>query len=528
MLQSRTSIAESIKHPETQNDFNTVVEQLWRQIETMRRGNRAAAKHYGARHVWFWFVPISSSILTVTLLSLASALELAGKLPVDVESSDYFRLGLGVSCVFFSCVAFALNLTQNKVGWSTHASIHRSIEVELDQVAFRLEKLAMYEGRGLAFGTHSMRGCVDAIRELYRIDVYLQTIQRCSPSIPRRLYEIFYLLARRLNRICHKNPHAFQKRVLRGGESSVRRGDSDPVPLDVHFDALYLLEQEIEKYYFYPLFIPEAQGVEGVVTRTIDKMFARVREGKNNDDIERNGEFAMNMNFRARSRVQYEENSNLDDEDDDDDDDDVNDDDESDEDDNDDDDDASEESVCGKSTNFSQDNSEQVDGASLSNATPLSPRWCEGIDPNTGKTYYHGEKTWTSSWERPESEEEMVDNVASAAYSVDNPAAELDVVEESSVPNATHSTEQFKLSKDENMEMTQRNPEEVAATSTASPVGITANPFEAEDPARREEMIDGNFKNDSILPTNYVPPSSLQQQARSLDMFSTLSSENIV
>jgi hypothetical protein len=84
----------------------------------------------------------------------------------------------------------------------------------------------------------------------------------------------------------------------------------------------------------------------------------------------------------------------------------------------------------------------------------------------------------------------MVDNVASAAYSVDNPAAELDVVEESSVPNATHSTEQFKLSKDENMEMTQRNPEEVAATSTASPVGITANPFEAEDPARREEMID--------------------------------------
>jgi hypothetical protein len=80
----------------------------------------------------------------------------------------------------------------------------------------------------------------------------------------------------------------------------------------------------------------------------------------------------------------------------------------------------------------------------------------------------------------------------------------------------------------QNMEMTQRNPEEVAATSTASPVGITANPFVAEDPARREEMIDGNFKNDSILPTNYVPPSSLQQQARSLDMFSTLSSENIV
>ncbi|KAL3822383.1 hypothetical protein ACHAXA_010861 [Cyclostephanos tholiformis] len=278
LLQSRTAISESIKNPETQSDFNTVVTQSWRQIETMRSENRLAAEHYRARHVWFWYVPISSTLLTVTLLSLASALELAGKFPVDVESSDYFRLGLGVSCVFFSCVAFALNSTQSKVGWSTHASIHRSIEVELDQVAFRLDKLGKYEGQGLTFGTHLMRGGVDAIRALYRIDFYLQTIQRCSPPIPRRLYEIFYLMERRLKRI-----HAVKMRMLHGGES----GDSDPVPLEVHFDALDLLRQEIEKYYFFPLFIPEAHSV---VTRTIDKLFSKNREGNNNNNIERRGD----------------------------------------------------------------------------------------------------------------------------------------------------------------------------------------------------------------------------------------------
>lgn len=499
-------------YPETQRDFNTVIEQLWRQTETMKRANCIAAKHYRARHLWFWFVPISSTILTVVLLSVASALELAGMFPVIIEDSGYFRLGLGVSCVFFSSVAFGLNLMQSAVGWSSRASVHRSAELELVNVSFRLDKLGKYEGRGLSSGTHSTRARVDAIRELYRIDVYLQTMQQCTPRVPGCLYEMFHALAGKLQRICHHNPHSVT-RLMYGGESIVSTGDSNLVPLDVHIDALDLLGQEIEKYFLFPLVLPKAHDV---VARTIVSLFARREEGNDDDDIEPSG----------RLRDEYE-------------------------------DDSTDDSVGRISNNSNQDDSEEEEVTSLSKATlSLPPGWCEGVDPNTGENYYYDRKTGTSSWERPASDEEVAATVKSAAHPVYIPAAEVEVVDESSIANSIRSTD---------MEMIQENLKEVAAISTAvyvdtpvtevvladeSSVASIActtkqlKPLAAEDSTDVAEMARGNVKDDCNAQANFASvvdtatsASSLQQQThneldkkpeRSMDMLTLLSPENFV
>jgi hypothetical protein len=499
-------------HPETQSNFNTVVKQLWRQVEMMKRANvsakhrhfftlpalptlltfylpfqRLAAVHYRARHLWFWFVPITSTILTATLLSLTSALELAGKLPVDVKNSGYFRLGLGISCVLFSCVALGLNLMQSEFGWSSRASAHRSAEVELGQVAFRLDKLGKYEGRGLTSGAHSMRARVDAIQELYRVDVYLQTMQRCTPRVPECLDEIFYLLASRLKSICQNNPHAVQARVMHGGESSVGTGDSNPVPLDVHFDALDLLGQEIEKYVLYPLFIPKAHDV---VTRAIDNLFARRGEGNDDDDIERSGEYARGV--RSPILHEYEDES-------------------------------SDESSSGESHEESVDETEEK-STSPSRATPsLPPGWCQGIDPITGEKYYYNQKTGMSSWEKPEAEEEVAATVTSAAH-FDIPVTQVESVDESSLANySTRSTKQFKTSEDEGliltegMEMTQEKLEEVTSTFTAASVENTVTEVVLEDESSKRskpsevdvstegaEMANDIVKDDYNAPANFV------------------------
>ncbi|KAL3791864.1 hypothetical protein ACHAW5_002915 [Stephanodiscus triporus] len=532
LLQSHTIVAESIMHPETQSNFNTVVKQLWRQVDTMKRANSLAAVHYRARHLWFWFVPITSTILTATLLSLTSALELAGKLPVDVKNSGYFRLGLGISCVLFSCVALGLNLMQSKFGWSSRASAHRSAEVELGQVAFRLDKLGKYEGRGLTSGAHSMRARVDAIQDLYRVDVYLQTLQRCTPRVPECLEEIFYLLAIRLKSICQNNLHAVQAPVMHRGESSVGTGDSNPVPLDVHFDALDLLVHEIEKYLFYPLFIPKAddvvtrEGMAGdsnpvpldvhfdaldllgheiekylfypliipkahdVVTRAIDNLFARRGEGNDDDDIVRSGEYARGV--RSPILHEYEDES-------------------------------SDESSSGESHEESVDDTEEKT-TSPSRATPsLPPGWCEGIDPITGGKYYYNQKTGMSSWEKPESEEELVATVTSVAH-FGTPVMQVESVDESSAANySTRSTKQFKTSEDEGliltegMEMTQEKLEEVTSTFTAASVDNTVTkvvledesskrlkPSEFEDSTEGAKMANKTVKDDYNAPANFV------------------------
>lgn len=151
-------------HPEIQRDFNAVNKQLWCRIETMKLANKLAAEHYKARHHWFWFFPISSIILTVMLLCLASTLELADVLPIVVGNVNDFRLGLSVSCILLSGVAFALAYLQTQFTWSSNASVHRSTELEVIQVAHRLDKLYRSEGRGLASSNHSTN--TDSMREV--------------------------------------------------------------------------------------------------------------------------------------------------------------------------------------------------------------------------------------------------------------------------------------------------------------------------------------------------------------------------
>lgn len=273
-------IDDSMMHPEIQHDFNAMNKQLWCRIETMKLSNKLAAEHYKARHHWFWFFPISSIILTVMLLCLASALELAGVLPIVVGNVNDFRLGLSVSCVLLSGVAFALAYLQKQFTWSSNASVHRSTELEVIDVAHRLDKLCRDEGRGSASSNHSTNA--DSMRELYRIDVYLQTIQRCTPPLPDELHETFHLLAHRLKRICTNNPHSVRVGVI-NDELIASMGDSNPVPLDVHVDAMEILGKEIEKPFFFPLLLPRSPDV---VTRTIDALFARRAEDKEIDDSE--------------------------------------------------------------------------------------------------------------------------------------------------------------------------------------------------------------------------------------------------
>jgi hypothetical protein len=278
-----------------------------------------------------------------------------------------------------------------------------------------------------------------------------------------------------------------------GGESIVSTGDSNLVPLDVHIDALDLLGQEIEKYFLYPLILPKAHDV---VARTIVSLFARREEGNDDDDIEPSG----------RPRDEYE-------------------------------DDSTDDSVGRISNNSNQDDSEEEEVTSLSKATlSLPPGWCEGVDPNTGENYYYDRKTGTSSWERPASDEEVAATVKSAAHPVYIPAAEVEVVDESSIANSIRSTD---------MEMIQENLKEVAAISTAVYVDTPVTEvIAAEDSTDVAEMARGNVKDDCNAQANFASvvdtatsASSLQQQThneldkkpeRSMDMLTLLSPENFV
>jgi len=252
-------MATSVKDPQTQRNFNATLKKLWRRVEMMKRTNHFASQHYKARHFWFWFVPISTSIFMSIVLSLATAIDVSGG----------SRVGLALFTGFFAAVAFGLNFLQTKFGWSSRAEVHRSAEVELGQVAFRLDTLSKYEGQGLTTGSHSTRSRANAIRDLYRIDVYLQAMQRCTPPIPESINEVFYLLASRLKGICLKYPNAVKVRAFYEEEEP---DSENPVPIDMQIDALDLLGREIENYWLFPLFLPNARDV---VSRTIDIFFAR-------------------------------------------------------------------------------------------------------------------------------------------------------------------------------------------------------------------------------------------------------------
>jgi len=254
----------NLQDPQTQRNFNTTLKKLWRRVEMMKRTNHFASAHYRARHFWFWFVPISGSMFMAVVLSLA----------IVVDSSGGSRVGLALVTAFFSCVALGLNFLRSRLAWSSHAEVHRSAEVELGQVAFRLDTLGKYDGRGLTTGSHSVRTRANAIRDLYRIDVYLQAMQRCTPAIPQAINDVFYLLVSRLKGICVKYPNTVKMRSAYAFHDEDPNSD-DPVPVEMQIDALDLLGREIENYVLYPLFMPNGKDV---VSRTIDIFFSNSEE----------------------------------------------------------------------------------------------------------------------------------------------------------------------------------------------------------------------------------------------------------
>ncbi|KAL9188584.1 hypothetical protein ACHAXT_006962 [Thalassiosira profunda] len=256
------TITESIANPETQRNFDATLQKLSRRVEMMTRINRFAAAHQRARHFCFWFVPVAVCLGLSILLSLACAL----------SAGDDSRRNLSLAVGFFASSAFGLHLIHARFKWSSRAELHRSAEVELTQVAFRLDTLAKYEGNGLTAGAHSTKSRPNAIRDLYRIDVYLQAMQRCTPEAPASINEVFFLLASRLEGICQKYPHAVKLRSAYAFYDEDPNNSENPVPVEMQIDALDLLGREIQSYFLYPLFMPNAKEV---VSRTIDIFFAK-------------------------------------------------------------------------------------------------------------------------------------------------------------------------------------------------------------------------------------------------------------
>lgn len=205
----------------------------------------------------------------VILLSAASGIVVGGQYQVE----------LAIVTGFFSCAAFVLYLLQSKSRWSSRSSAHRFAELELVQVAFRLDMLGRFQGQGLTTGSHTTTSRANAIRDLYRIDVYLQAMQQCTPPIPEFIQSIFYLFSSRLQGICLNYPSAIKLRM--SYDESNGLGDSSPVPVGMHFDALELLVREIEEYFLYPLFMPKASKV---VARTIDIFFANQKDVDDDGD----------------------------------------------------------------------------------------------------------------------------------------------------------------------------------------------------------------------------------------------------
>ena len=180
-------MALSVQDPQTQLNVNSTLKKLWRRVETMRRTNSLAAARYRSRHFWLWLMPISLSAFLAALLSLVTGVGAPG--PV--------RLGLSLATGFFAAGAYFLNFLQSRLGRSGRATVHRSAEVEPSQVTCRLETLGKYGGLGLTTGSHSTKSRANAIRDLYRIDVYLQAMLRVTPDIPACIDGLYSLLADR-------------------------------------------------------------------------------------------------------------------------------------------------------------------------------------------------------------------------------------------------------------------------------------------------------------------------------------------
>ena len=266
-MQDSKTIAESIMQPQTQRNFNRTLKNLLHLVELTKRTNTMAAARYSALHFWFYFIPISFCIFSAIVLALIGALH-------TVEDA---RLGLALFSAFFSFVAFLLNFLQGKYSMSTRASLHRSVKAEMVQVAFRLEKLRNFKGWGLSSSKYSTESRANAIRNLYRLDIYVRAMGQCTPPIPTKINDICCLLTSRVKTMCLKYPNTIKERL------SYNEEEFGEVPIEMQSDAYDCLDEELRSFFLYPILMPNPQTV---VSRTIDVFFSDPLDSISTDGTE--------------------------------------------------------------------------------------------------------------------------------------------------------------------------------------------------------------------------------------------------
>lgn len=253
-LKSETLSAPDSEHySETADHYDKSLKAVCRRVEMMRLMNFFAATHYRSRHFWFWFVPISSCISLAGILSLASA----------VDMPHITTMILSLCTCFFALVAFVLNFLQSRFGWSSLSESHKSASRELEKVGKKLEELGEYEGH-LDSRSVSSRSRANAVRDVYRIDVYLTAMQKCTPDIPMPIDEAFRQLVKRMDYFGKKYPNAIKARLQDYDDDTFDR--HDPIPLEMSLDAFDLLCNNIRKYSGFPLFLPDPQNMVGMTT----------------------------------------------------------------------------------------------------------------------------------------------------------------------------------------------------------------------------------------------------------------------
>ena len=246
----------SSHYSETAENYDKSLKSVCRRVEMMRLTNYFTATHYRSRQFWFWFTPMSSCIFLTGILSLASA--------VDADGSTTTSLGLCTA--FFSLTAFILNFLQTRFGWSSLAQSHRSASMELTKVGNKLEDLKEYEG-GLSSRSVSSRSRATAIREVYRIEVYLTAMQKCTPDIPMPIEQAFRYLVTKMEHFGEKYPNALKSR-LRDYDDYEDFDPDDPMPLEMQLDAFDLLCHNIKSYGGFPLFLPNPDTMVGMTIAT--------------------------------------------------------------------------------------------------------------------------------------------------------------------------------------------------------------------------------------------------------------------
>jgi hypothetical protein len=253
--------------PQTQRNFNITLKNLLHLVELTKRTNAIAAARYSALHFWFYFVPISFCIFSAIVLALIGGL----------HSVEETRLGLALFSAFFSFVAFLLNFLQGKFNMSTRASLYRSVKAEMIQVAFRLDKLRNFKGWGLSSSKYSTESRANAVRNLYRLDVYVRAMGQCTPPVPAKINEVCCLLVSRVKTMCLKYPNTIKERL------SYNEDEFGEVPIEMQSDAFDCLEEELRSYLLYPILIPNPQSV---VSRTIDVFFSDSPDSGSTDGTE--------------------------------------------------------------------------------------------------------------------------------------------------------------------------------------------------------------------------------------------------